>query len=216
MMSPPVSQILSAEYEVYEGRQLVQGDIIERVTVYDPANPAKPLGAPGEEAIFLTKERTIAIVTQTCDMVEGQPGTLDMILVSPVWKLSESAAFDSRMGSPFYRDICRRGMVYGVHMIPESKDAKFPRETSVVNFREVWSLPLSYVRAQAEAKGPRLRLRPPFREDLAQCFARFFMRIALDPTIPAFADKKEEQKIFDRLSNLDSASRERILAAFRV
>ena len=40
------------------------------------------------------------------------------------------------------------------------------------------------VRELAASQGPRLRLNPPYREHLAQAFARFFMRVGLPVDIP--------------------------------
>lgn len=56
----------------------------------------------------------------------------------------------------------------------------------IVDFREVFSLPISLIRHIASQQVPRVRLMPPYREHLAQAFARFFMRIGLPVDIPSF------------------------------
>jgi hypothetical protein len=54
----------------------------------------------------------------------------------------------------------------------------------VVDFHEVFSLPLDFLIAWLRAKNEtRLRLRPPYREHLSQAFARFFMRVGLPSDI---------------------------------
>jgi NADPH:quinone reductase-like Zn-dependent oxidoreductase len=70
----------------------------------------------------------------------------------------------------------------------QKRDASSPDVLSiphqVVDFHEVFSLPLDFLTAWVQAKGePRLRLRPPYREHLSQAFARFFMRVGLPDDI---------------------------------
>ncbi|MCS6860043.1 MAG: hypothetical protein NZT92_06970 [Abditibacteriales bacterium] len=60
------------------------------------------------------------------------------------------------------------------------------REIRVVDFRRVYTLPKAFVRNFAAAQGKRLRPLPPYREHLAQAFARFFMRVGLPVDIPPF------------------------------
>jgi hypothetical protein len=60
------------------------------------------------------------------------------------------------------------------------------RGVRVVDFRQLFSLPLAFVRKRAALAGPRLRLLPPYREHLAQAFARYFMRVGLPIDIPPF------------------------------
>ncbi len=45
---------------------------------------------------------------------------------------------------------------------------------------------LTSLKDLAVRRSPRPRLLPPYREHLAQAFARFFMRVGLPVDIPAF------------------------------
>ena len=61
---------------------------------------------------------------------------------------------------------------------------------SVVDFHRVFVLSKSVVVAVARSAGPRLRLRSPYREYLAQAFARYFMRVGLpQPVTPEWEVK---------------------------
>jgi hypothetical protein len=60
------------------------------------------------------------------------------------------------------------------------------RELRIVDFRRVYSLPLTFLRSRAGRTGERLRLLPPYREHMSQAFARYFMRVGLPQDIPAF------------------------------
>ena len=53
----------------------------------------------------------------------------------------------------------------------------------VVDLRQLFSVPISTLRAIAEKQEYRLRLLPPYREHLSQAFARVFMRVGLPTDI---------------------------------
>ncbi|MBM4033230.1 MAG: hypothetical protein FJ291_15815 [Planctomycetes bacterium] len=56
----------------------------------------------------------------------------------------------------------------------------------LVSLRRVYSLSVPLVRRFAASIPARVRLCPPYREHLAQAFARFFMRVGLPVDIPDF------------------------------
>jgi hypothetical protein len=53
------------------------------------------------------------------------------------------------------------------------------REQRVIDFRTVYTLPKDFVLAFIKEQPSRLRLMPPYREHMAQAFARYFMRVGL-------------------------------------
>jgi hypothetical protein len=65
---------------------------------------------------------------------------------------------------------------------------------SVVDFRRLFTLPKSFLSEFAASSGPRLRLRSPYREHLAQAFARYFMRVGLPHDAKAF-EKEGDVKV---------------------
>jgi hypothetical protein len=80
----------------------------------------------------------------------------------------------------------RRGNLPGYHLLAACDLPGFVRELRIVDFRRVYSLPLTFVRQRAARGGDRLRLLPPYREHLSQAFARSFMRVGLPQDIPPF------------------------------
>jgi len=56
----------------------------------------------------------------------------------------------------------------------------------LVDLGRVHTLSIGMVRDFAGRQGLRIRRLPPYREHLAQAFARFFMRVGLPIDIPAF------------------------------
>jgi hypothetical protein len=53
------------------------------------------------------------------------------------------------------------------------------REPSLVHFRQIYTLPLEFISEFAAGRGPRLRLKSPYREALAHRFGGFFQRVGL-------------------------------------
>lgn len=82
------------------------------------------------------------------------------------------------------RETLRRGNLPGYHLVNEAQQDGLTLPIGVVDFHEVYSAPTDLVRQHAVRMGKRLRLNPPYREHLAQAFARFFMRVGLPVDIP--------------------------------
>jgi hypothetical protein len=78
-----------------------------------------------------------------------------------------------------------KGRKAALHMLHECRLPGFERSYRLVNFQGVFALPIDFVRKQITV--PHLRLLPPYREQLAQNFARFFMRVGLPQDIPPLA-----------------------------
>jgi hypothetical protein len=154
------------------------------------------------------------VTSQSCDLVEGQKKGVEYVSLSPLWTLSEIEAVDQFLRSAYGKEMCRRGNLHGYHMLAACDHADFQREVGVVSFREIHSLPIDFLRNFADQSGPRRRVRSPYREHLAQAFARYFMRVGLPVDIPSFAVEKDEKRAMDRLEALDEDTRRRVIDAF--
>lgn len=207
---------LSDWYELFEGRELEQGDVFEGCPVFRvPADLPYPLPAEGAEAEFGVETQDMIVMSQSCDLVEGQKG-IGFVTLCPLWPLSTMAEADGFLASTYGKEMCRRGNLPGYHMLAASENADWQREVSIVSFREIHSLPVEFLRNLAEQNGDRLRLRSPYREHLAQAFARYFMRVGLPVDIPSFAVEKDEKRAIERLETLDPATRKRVIDAVEV
>lgn len=165
-------------YEVVNGDEaLMQGDFIERCPVVIP-----PLEISHNVEVKII-EYDVVIMSQSCDLVQRK---LDLVLVCPIWPLSEfekrSDFFKSKKG----KEALRRGNVPGYHLLNKCEIKGFVREYLVVDFRSVYSVPFDFLLDLAPKRGNRIRLLPPYREHLSQAFARFFMRVGLPVDIPPF------------------------------
>ena len=72
-----------------------------------------------------------------------------------------------------------KGQQNAYHIINNYKSEEFTQDYYIINFKDIFSVPVDVARAIAEKNGKRLRLCPPYREHLSQAFARYFMRVGL-------------------------------------
>ena len=168
-------------YGIAQGDDLQQGDIFEMCPVFIPGEEVER----GETLIprFEVEDRDLILVSQSCDLVRGREKLEDVVLCS-VWRMSEYES--GYLASAKGRDEVRRGNAPGYHMLAACATAGMEREVRIVDFRQLYSLPLEFVRQQALRQNERPRLLPPYREHLSQAFARFFMRVGLPADIPPF------------------------------
>jgi hypothetical protein len=168
-------------YESISGDDLEQGDVLEACPVFQP--PEELAAGESLSPIFDFEDRDVIVMTQTCDLVAGRE-KVGTVVFCPVWLLTVYTK--GYLATPKGREEIRRGNVPAYHMLAACELAGFERGVSVVDFRQLFSLPLAFVRKRAALTESRLRLLPPYREHLAQAFARYFMRVGLPVDIPPF------------------------------
>lgn len=188
--------------EVPPDNPLMQGDLIEpcAVLVFGQLPVLAELQDPEKLVDVLQKsagiEKVRAIVmTQACDLEQRH---VRNVILCPIYHLEEfrvewEKTERGRGQNPtpgswakFIKRI-RDGNVWNLSMLkkrdsPESGGLAIPHQ--VVDFHEVFSLPLEFLELWMRASGAnRLRLLAPYREHLSQAFARFFMRVGLPEDI---------------------------------
>jgi hypothetical protein len=135
-------------------------------------------------------------MTQACDLVEDK---IRNVILCPVYQLKEyRQAWEERerqrgqnpTDKSFKRnhEQIRDGRVWNLSMLDSRQvpagEAGLSIPIQIVDFHEVFSLPLVFLRQSIQISGTnRLRLLPPYREHLSQAFARFFMRVGLPVNI---------------------------------
>ncbi len=215
MSNKPTSVILSDWYELVEGDELMQGDILEGCPVFrPPADLEWPLER-NQELEFQVGKQNVVIMSQSCDLLANQKSDMWLVLLCPIWRLLETADVNQFLKSSFGKEECRRGHMPGYHMIAECENDQWKQEISIISFREVLSLPLNFIRQMAQQAGYRPRIRSPYREHLAQSFARYFMRVGLPVDIPSFKSDKAEAELMRKLNSLDEETRKRIIEPFK-
>ncbi len=124
----------------------------------------------------------LIIVTQSCDLEQNRA---PLVALCPIYGLGEFESKNPSMKGKW--NEVRKGRIEGLHLLSSFQEASDPTQCRVVNFREVYSLPISYLRRHAEAQASRYRLKSPYLEHFSQGFARFFMRVGLPSQIPTFS-----------------------------
>lgn len=165
-------------YEVVEGSEISQGDII----LDCPVVIVPPIGriTEGIELEAEVKTIDIIIMTQACDLEQGKVN--DVILCG----LTEIKNFDIKEGQKTkHSDVknISNGRIVNLHLLNSFESDDFSCAHRIVDLRQLYSLPIETLKVIAEANGKRLRLLPPYREHLSQAFARLFMRVGLPSDI---------------------------------
>lgn len=171
-------------YDVVEGPELQQGDFIVGCPVLHPSLSA--VEGAAEVEVQLTR-RTGIVLTQSCDLAlrtDGRSHSEEVLLCSvySFGELVHHRVFGKRSGW----EEARKGRHPSFHVLNRCGVPGHERDFLLVDFTRVFTVDTSLVRELAANQGARLRLNPPYREHLAQAFARFFMRVGLPVDIPPF------------------------------
>jgi hypothetical protein len=168
-------------YEVIENDgSLQQGDFLASCPV------VVPLFVPNSSTQELEAEileYNVVVMSQSCDLEQDK---LDLVLVCPHWSLESMGEQNQYFKSSKGKEELRRGNVPGYHMLASCELSSLEREIQIVDFRNVYSIPHTFLKQFSLQSGNRLRLLPPYREHLSQAFARFLMRVGLPANIPPF------------------------------
>ena len=166
-------------YEVVESDELTQGDLLLGLPVPTPVTDLTfPL--PEDDLVVDLLEFDVVVMTQSCDLAHDK---ITHVILCPHWDLRKAQEMDpalAKKGAP--KEIIQ-GRRPRYLMLDQSSDNDLEFPHRIVDFGRIFSLPKDYVRQYAATLGKRLRLCPPYREHLAQAFARFFMRVGLPQDI---------------------------------
>jgi hypothetical protein len=166
-------------YTVVDGNEgLLQGDFFDSCPIVIPPLEVTVGRVPAEVI-----EYDVVVMSQSCDLEQRK---IDLVLVCPVWPLQEFEARSDFFKSRDGKEALRRGNVPGYHLLNECGIKGFDKGYLVVDFRNVYSVPLDFLTEFGKTTDQRLRLLSPYREHLSQAFARFFMRVGLPIDIPPF------------------------------
>jgi hypothetical protein len=156
-------------YEIVNESGLEQGDILRSLDV--PRVTRRPSGA---YSAVVTRGDFI-VLSQSCDLDNDK---IAEVLLAAVFKYDRLyAEADHYRASSF-----RRSMVMGAQpaffLLPPHS-AVADSGWCLVDFHHLHLLEKAACSQFATSSGPRLRLRPPYKEYLAQSYGRYMMRVAL-------------------------------------
>jgi hypothetical protein len=170
-------------WETVNGPNLAQGDVLlDCVVPVMPDDVATSATQTGRYT-FQGDLYDLIVVTQSCDL-ENRKAPL--VALCPVFALDmwEAANAASRQRGRW--EQVRQGRIEGLHLLAGFEVPDNNRKAIVVDFRQIFSLPVGYLEQRTIALGERHRLRSPYLEHFSQGFARFFMRVGLPSSIPTF------------------------------
>ncbi len=167
-------------YELMEdASEITQGDIIKNCPV-----PILKKFTGEEEGKIIDAEIEIIdgiIMTQACDIANGK---VENIILCSIISKSEFERQQSDLGRTKKEigkniESIRKGHQNAYHIINRYKTEEFSQDYYIINFKDIFSIPVELAKTVAKSNRKRLRLCPPYREHLSQAFARYFMRVGL-------------------------------------
>lgn len=180
-------------YAIVSGRQTVtQGDIIHNFPILRPVLTAQgELDKKNAEA----EKNDVIVMTQACDLENKKVNYVILCPLITEEKYFQLLELERQKSNPNYKiaDGNKKGMIDNMikgnlvnfHMLEKHHDARervsFGR--LIVGLAESISVDREYLEKFVRRNGYRARLLPPYREHLAQAFARTFMRIGLPSNI---------------------------------
>lgn len=172
-------------YELVDGPELQQGDLLTDFSWYSPEAPHL---ASGEDTELVERFDRVIILSQSCDLVEGD----DFGIVCPVFSIStlqSRGESNNRLSEVWTKS--RRGEIPHHHPLRKCDIEGHEFDYSLVVFARVLESRLVRLRQLAVEQSPRVRLRSPYREQLAQQFARKFMRVGLPLDLPDWSEVRD-------------------------
>jgi hypothetical protein len=135
----------------------------------------------------------LIIVTQSCDLANLKVGFVALCPIHSIGRFEEVNPNFKKKGQ---WEQARRGPIEGLHLLASPADPANNRQALVVDFRQIYSLPFSYLTRHAKALGNRHRLQSPFLEHFSQAFARFLCGWDYRLRSPLMNDRLERWRCF--------------------
>lgn len=161
-------------------RALEQGDILLNfpIPVLPPSLVDVPQQPSAQVALNATVERfDVIVMSQSCDL--PKLAINDEVILCPLLDYFTVATYSSQ---DKWKQLIA-GRIVSAHLLNQCIIAGYEFNYQVVNLRRVFAVAFGLVQRFA-ARQNRIRLLPPYREHLAQAFARQFMRIGLPIHLP--------------------------------
>jgi len=172
--------VIESFWEATSGADLRQGELLPLCPV--PVVQEKPVADAPTQTVPIRRYNLI-IVTQSCDLDQQKARLVALCPIFPITRFEEINEEMKRKGR--WEEV-RKGRVEGLHLLASPTNPTDNRESLVVDFREIYSLPFELLVQHALDIGQRWQLKSPYLEHFSQAFARFFMRVGLPSAISPF------------------------------
>ena len=175
------------KYEWYElitdSENITQGDIIENCIVASLVSIVEEGNKTQAKAIG-TKINGI-VLTQSCDIEQGKLKNIILCPISFKNEFVQNRLLEGNNEKQIKKDLegISKGAQHAFHLLNKCELDDYVKDYMIVNFKEIYSIPLDLIKKIAKENNKRLRLCSPYREHLSQAFARYFMRVGLPAPI---------------------------------
>lgn len=181
-------------YQIVSGEDITQGDILHGCPVISLLSSGEGAKVVNSTSPKYRAEKIMVngiILTQACDLEHGK---VENVVVCPILPRSQ---FERKLhveknykegSNAILKEVehIQKGERPGLHLLncyQPAKKGDLSFEHHIVEFKNLFSVPVNIAREVAVTNGERLRLLPPYREHLSQAFARYFMRVGLPSDI---------------------------------
>ena len=167
-------------YELLEdSSEITQGDIVKNCPVPILADVANIEAGQNMKAEIEFIDGII--LTQACDLANHKVDNVILCSVTSKKEFETQLLEAGRSKKEIKKNIdgIIKGQQNAYHLINYYKSDIFSEDYNIINFKDIFSVPVHLASSTAKRNGKRLRLCPPYREHLSQAFARYFMRVGL-------------------------------------
>lgn len=167
-------------YELISNSELItQGDILHNCQV-----PVLDYSDEISEDSTVDASITIidgVILTQACDIENKkiQNIILCSIFTREYFEAQQTESGRTKKEIRKSLESIIKGQLPALHILNRFENEDYTQDYIIVDFKNLFSIPISYAQTIAKNNNKRLRLCPPYREHLSQAFARYFMRVGL-------------------------------------
>lgn len=172
-------------YRLVTGGSVEQGELFLDFPVVTVLSSYEEIVSGSEEADQSLRTFDTIVVSQSCDLDAGK---IETVVLCPIHRREEIEDQYGELRNVGGLKRIKAGWVASLYMLPPCRVEEFELGSRYVSFRQVFAVPLAHVQAHARRYDRRVRLMPPYREHLAQAFARFIMRIGFPVDFEAVLD----------------------------
>lgn len=177
-----------------EEDEIHQGDIINGCPILVPP-PSINLDGENDVGVEVFD---VVVLSQSCDLEQGN---IKIVLVCPVFNFTEVCKSfpeneKSAKGIKSRFNKFKKGTDPNYHLLDKAPDIGI-QDFLIADFRSVYGIHIDSLKHHVKnSETARFRLLSPYREHIAQAFARFMMRVGLPQNIPPLT--KEEEEIYSK------------------
>lgn len=168
------------------GEPLEQGDLIDNFPVPEPdlttLDKTKFIEGEKQSGRFLIKSYDLIVMTQSCDIPKLDDD--DRIILCPRYDYVKLLEQHPEWKKSAKWEHLLKGQFIALHLLNKCEIEGHSFDYQVVSLREVFAMPFGFVKQNLVAQKERIRLLPPYREQLSQAFAKLFMRVGLPIDLP--------------------------------